>query len=321
MTDSSTTNPRIWVRDITQEAIKHFAWGIGDNNPLWLPTNNSAAFAPPCILYAVHETTVAPGMKDHRRIYRSADWTWFQKIPLNTEISTAIELLQTKTKGNLISQIGRVEYSMNTKEKLAEAIVQCERTSDETLLEDDYDPYKYSSTELQEIEESILSESRKSDIPKLWEKTKVGESLGTLTKGPLSIMDIVAWSAGTTGVPATNDEVSEGGLLVESTTGPQITSWLAQLATDWIGEEGFLHRLNVHLIKLPKLGSTTIISGELSTKYRVESYHLAEVKLTARDFSGREIANGLALIFLPTNNAPIRLPLEEKFSFNSAGKS
>ena len=317
MTDSNTTNSRRWVRDITQEAIKHFVWGIGDNNPLWLPTNNSATFAPPCILYAVHETTVAPGMNNHRRIYRSVEWTWFRKIPLNTEISTATELLQTKTKGSLISQIGHVEYSMNTKEKLAEAIVQCERTSDETLLRDDSDPYKYSSTELQEIEESILFESRRSDAPRLWEETKTGESLGTLTKGPLSIMDIVAWSAGTTGVPATNDEVSDGGLLVESTTGPQIISWLAQLATDWIGAEGFLHRLNIRLKKQPKMGSTTIITGELSAKYQVGVYHLAEIELTAREFAGKEIANGLALIVLPTNNCEVKLPLEEKFSFNS----
>ena len=30
-----------WIETTTKDAIKHFAWGIGDDNPLWLDPNLS----------------------------------------------------------------------------------------------------------------------------------------------------------------------------------------------------------------------------------------------------------------------------------------
>ena len=55
-----------WIETATRDAIRHFAWGIGDNNPLWLDTQYAAQspyggiVAPPCILYALDGTVVAP---------------------------------------------------------------------------------------------------------------------------------------------------------------------------------------------------------------------------------------------------------------------
>ena len=54
-----------WVRDVTRDAVRHFAWGIGDNNPLWLQPEYAREspyqdlLAPPSFLYALHETKVA----------------------------------------------------------------------------------------------------------------------------------------------------------------------------------------------------------------------------------------------------------------------
>ena len=55
-----------WIETATRDAIRHFAWGVGDDNPLWLDPAYAAAspagglVAPPCILYAVDSTIVAP---------------------------------------------------------------------------------------------------------------------------------------------------------------------------------------------------------------------------------------------------------------------
>ena len=55
-----------WIETATRDAIRHFAWGIGCNNPLWLDRDYAASspygtlVAPPCILYAVDGTVVAP---------------------------------------------------------------------------------------------------------------------------------------------------------------------------------------------------------------------------------------------------------------------
>ena len=53
-----------WIETATRDAIRHFAWGIGCNNPLWLDRDYAASspygtlVAPPCILYAVDGTVV-----------------------------------------------------------------------------------------------------------------------------------------------------------------------------------------------------------------------------------------------------------------------
>ena len=55
-----------WIETTTKDAIQHFAWGQGDDNPLWVDKDYAAKspagglIAPPCILYAVDSTIVAP---------------------------------------------------------------------------------------------------------------------------------------------------------------------------------------------------------------------------------------------------------------------
>ena len=75
-----------WVSTATRDAIRHFAWGVGDNNPLWTDIDHARAsrwvglIAPPCFLYGVHETSVAPGHEGHRRVYHAVDWTFFDVV-------------------------------------------------------------------------------------------------------------------------------------------------------------------------------------------------------------------------------------------------
>ena len=68
-----------WIETATQDAIRHFAWGIGDNNPLWFDAGYAAnsptggIVAPPCILYAVDSTIVAPKLAGVQWIYAGTE--------------------------------------------------------------------------------------------------------------------------------------------------------------------------------------------------------------------------------------------------------
>ena len=92
---------------------------------------------------------------------------------------------------------------------------------------------------MQRAQESaaILAETRTGERALTQQDTQVGSHIGPLTKGPLSIMDIVAWCAGALGVPDADVPVCAGGLLDEVATGPQVVAWLAQLVTDWAGDD------------------------------------------------------------------------------------
>ncbi|MFT7598961.1 MAG: hypothetical protein ACI8TP_001886 [Acidimicrobiales bacterium] len=276
-----------WCNTITRDALQHFVWGIGDDNPYW-PASGTA---PGCFLYAVNETTVAPGLDDHRRIYRSVEWTWFETLPVGTDISVEVEVVAQA--GD--DQRGRTEFRSADGTRLAAAEVRCGRTTEPATAIDARPEVRYSGTEIETIEQAILGESRQGPMPLGAADVAVGDELGTITKGPLSIMDVVAWCSATQGVAVEADCYSEGGLHAETATGPQLVSWIAQLATNWMGDAGFLQRLRVDINSNPPLGSTTTISGRVSSC----GAGTAELALVATDQSNVESAVATATVLLP----------------------
>src|SRR6202011_2962337 len=62
---SGVRNP--WHTEANRDAIKHFAWGIGDPNPLWVDANYAAKtavgsiVAPPTWLYSCSFGPLGPG--------------------------------------------------------------------------------------------------------------------------------------------------------------------------------------------------------------------------------------------------------------------
>ena len=125
----------------------------------------------------------------------------------------------------------------------------------------------------------------------------VGDTIGPLLKGPLSIMDVVAWCAATQGVAT--DGYSEGGLHAQTATGPQQVAWISQLVTDWMGDDGFLQRLNVEIFANPPLGSTTAMIALVADR----SANTIMLNLTATDQHGAATAEGSATVILPPHDS------------------
>ena len=59
-----------WNTEATPDAVRHFCWGIGDENPLFCDpaygaeTSWRTGLAPGCFLYTVDTTVVAPKLRD-----------------------------------------------------------------------------------------------------------------------------------------------------------------------------------------------------------------------------------------------------------------
>jgi hypothetical protein len=311
----AAANPQAWVRNVTADAIRHFAWGVGDNNPLWLDiahAQNSrwaSIIAPPCFAYAAHETTVAPGFDDRQRIYTSVKWEWFEVISLGAQLFPAAQLLDTQATTRDTTQTGCVEFFDGAGALIAKATTTCRRPLESLDLRDRADR-RYTDAELTAIEQAILAETRRGANTRYWEDTVVGESLGTLNKGPLSIMDIVAWCAGALGVPGPSDPVSAGGLLDEVATGPQQTAWLAHLITDWAGDDGFLHRLNVTFNGQASLGCTTFLNGTVTHRAAHDGHCVVGLQLTATTQDNEMLAEGTAVVVQPSkDHGPVALPI------------
>jgi hypothetical protein len=132
-------------------------------------------------------------------------------------------------------------------------------------------------------------------------------------KGPISIMDVVAWCAGTRGVPAQPAGYSDGGLETGTTTGPQQTAWASHLLTNWCGDDGFVQQLRVDHATLAPLGDTVWWEGEVTE--RAPCAHgggTVGLAIRARNQLGADIATGEAKVVLPSRaHGTVALPLTD----------
>jgi acyl dehydratase len=200
-----------WIETASRDAIRHFAWGIGDNNPLWLDPEYGAAgptggmVAPPCLLYAIDSTIVAPKMAGVQWIYAGTEWTWYDHIRLNDTFKVDVKLTKQEVKtgrrfGKWALQTGELDYFNQDSQRIAHAVGKCARTprgdggkKQEGEENKGHVPHRYSPDELADIENQVLSEPRRGGEPLYWEDIAVDDQVPAVIKGPLTTTDIIAW--------------------------------------------------------------------------------------------------------------------------------
>ena len=268
-----------------------------------LSSGLATTVAPPSFTYAIDETSVAPGLDGYERHYEKVKWKWFHRLEIGDRVSTESKILgeEHDSATDVIWQYGETSFHCSDKGIVAKASVTTRRDKKELTPVDERDEIKYTPDELSEIEEAILHEKCLGASPRYWEELSTGDQLGIVTKGPLSIMDIVAWCAGTMGSPDTQKGYSAGGLDDQTATGPQLAAWAMHLLTNWMGDNGFLHELTVTVSGLPFLGSTTTISGTVSSVFMDENKCFCEIAFICLLQNAEEIANGIALIEVPSS--------------------
>lgn len=350
-----------WIETATKDAIKHFAWGIGDDNPLWFDeayANASPAgslIAPPCILYAIDSTIVAPKLPGVQWIYAGTDFTWYDHIRVDDRFKVEAELTGQEEKSGRrfarwVLQTGEVRYFTTNGDHIATAIGHCARTPREnegnTEGDDDTKNVRYTAQALADIEEQVLGETRQGAEPLFWEAVAVGDTVPAVVKGPLSIADILAWYSATQGAlhyggahgdalryrrrhddyhinPATGAKDAAGRGHLEAQTardvgmgaaydvGPQRISWAQHMLCNWIGDHGFLHKLNVSVRRPNLVGDTIWWRGTVTGKRESGAVKLVDIDVEARNQKDKLSALGSAVVALPSQtDGPVPLPLK-----------
>ncbi len=349
-----------WIETATKDAIKHFAWGIGDNNPLWFDTDYAEAsptgslVAPPCILYAIDSTIVAPKLPGVQWIYAGTDFTWYDHIRVDDTFRVEAELTNQEEKSGRrfsrwVLQTGEVRYYTSNGNHIATATGHCARTPrGEGVSSDgneDARNVRYVPEELADIEQQVLGEKRRGASLLYWENVSIGDSVPAVVKGPLSIADILAWYSATQGAlhyggahgdalryrrrhddyhinPATGAKDAAGRGHLEAATardvgmgaaydvGPQRISWAQHMLSNWIGDHGFLHRLNVSVRRPNLVGDTIWWRGTVTGKREQDTVKLIDIDVEARNQKDKLSALGKAVVALPSQaDGPVPLPL------------
>lgn len=192
-------------------------------------------------------------------------------------------------------------------------------------------PQSYTDSDLAPIEDAYRREveNRRGHRPLYFEDVKPGDTIGEIVKGPLTITDCICWVSGFGWVyamphrqwfeyrqrhPGVGSKNSLGvwdvpervhweedyakaiGMPTVYDYGPQRIAWFDHALSDWMGDDGWIRRLQVQLRAPNFIGDTTWIRG--SVVRLSDSERCVELEMRAEDQRGRITAIGQAEVVL-----------------------
>lgn len=206
-----------WCYEATRDNIRHYAHGIGDDNPLWCDPDYAAKtryggiIALPSFLFSTSRIVsgYVGGLPGVHAMWSGADWQWHKPVKRNDTISTEAYLKdlvehQTRFAGRAVQQIYHVDFFNQDGDKVAEADSWCFRTERDHAREQGSkykevrarEPRRYSPEEIQEAYKLYAQEEVRGSTPRYWEDVKEGEALPVMFKGPMTVTGFIAYAQG-----------------------------------------------------------------------------------------------------------------------------
>ena len=205
-----------WNREATIDTIRHYAWGIGDANPLWCEEEYGASssyggvLAPPTFLYSVFDGAIGLGMIGIQPIYAGTDWEFVRPIRLGDRLTAEAVMGPVTVKSGRHSdrfaiQEVRTTYRNQDGETVAVGTARTFRVPrsgvDGGLSYQPRAPRPYTMEELEQIREQAISEPVRGAEPRRYEDVSVGDPVPAVVKGPIDQITMTAYYAGVPGSP------------------------------------------------------------------------------------------------------------------------
>jgi acyl dehydratase len=211
----STVEP--WCHEATRDNIRHYAHGIGDDNPLWCDPDYAAKtqyggiVALPSFLYATDRIVsgYVGGLPGVHAMWSGADWSWHKPVRRNDAISTEVRLKdltvhQTRFAGRAVQQTYHVDFFNQQGDAIASADTWCFRTERNHAREKGTKytevkarpPRRYTEDELAQAYQLYRDEPVRGANKRYWEDVTEGEELPVMFKGPMTVTGFIAYAQG-----------------------------------------------------------------------------------------------------------------------------
>jgi acyl dehydratase len=252
-----------------------------------------------------------------------------------------IDVKESKFSGTLVMQYVEATFANQFGDVVAKALGTCTRHERKAAREagkyDDIKTHEYSAEDFDRIDQAILGEEKnmRGQNVRYWDEVQEGEELPEIVRGPLSLMDTMGFLVGsgrghTHGVIFKNavkhpghffrNPEAGGGIEYtgighhrESTAkevgvpgvydyGPQRSSWMASLVTNWMGDAGFLKRIRTQMRGFNIMGDCTWARGKVTRKYIKDGNALVDIEIRGENQRGELTTPGLATVLLPSLN-------------------
>jgi len=201
--------------EATRDTIRHYAFGIGDDNPLWCePAYADASpfgdlLAPPTFLYSVFDGAIGAGLPGVQPIYAGTEWTFFRRVRRGDEVAPEsvfgpVRRLSGRTAGDMIIQTAETDYLV-AGQVVAQSIGSTfripRRQAKGGLAYEAREEYQYSDAEIARIRADVAAEYRRGSAPLEFRELAVGTPIPAVVKGPIDRITMTAYYAGCHGTP------------------------------------------------------------------------------------------------------------------------
>lgn len=250
---------------------------------------------------------------------------------------------RTRFAGTAIQQIYRIRFLDAEGRLVAEADSWCFRTERDTARErgskyedEPGEPHRYTDEEVAAFQAHYMTERPRGGATLHFEDVAVGDSVGPILKGPYTVTAAVAFMQAWGSYAVRNHRQAwqyyhrhpglsnrngnnvpeppvrvhwdqqfarEVGVPGAYDFGPERVAWLGHLMTDWMGDDGFLKRLNIQIRGHNMVGDATWCRGEVVCTRREGGQGVVECAVRAVNQHDRTTAVGTATVVLPCRGA------------------
>ncbi|MFJ9127762.1 MaoC family dehydratase N-terminal domain-containing protein [Streptomyces sp. NPDC102340] len=208
--------------EVTPDGTRHFAYGYGDDNPLYCDpayaarTRWGSLVAPPTFLYTMGEDAAPTPDPETKALLKGdpfaglgsyqavMEFEWWRPLTLGDRC----RVLQTQVgvRAKRSSFGGRTahvtqDYLYANAEGEMHAVrrgtwINAERHTSRKRAKEKVEQQPYTDAELARIDAAYAAETRRGAEPRHWEDVEIGEELQPRVKGPLTVTDVVVWHLG-----------------------------------------------------------------------------------------------------------------------------
>ncbi len=205
----------------------------------------------------------------------------------------------------------------------------------------------YTDEEIAQIDAELEREIPRGATPRYWEDTEIGEAVDPAVKGPLTLPDMITWLMAigsphvrtgkywmeyrksspkvavkdpASGIPQAIERVhwdnymaSEIGLPAAYDYGSQRGGYALYWATNWVGNDGWVAKMDYQFRGFYFNGDHFRISGEVVDKWRgtKTGTGYVQVKFSSTNQRGADIMPGTGVFALPSQETgPLRFPVD-----------
>jgi hypothetical protein len=356
-----TLRPHVVV--VSEDSIRHFANGIGQDDPIYCDPDYGRAspwgsvIAPPLYPQAIGMREPVEWTPEQAEAMSGGDplagigqymiresWTFYRPVQpgvtmLQRQALHRVEARRSETDGRISLRVTHYTTHLTadgsvyaTTERTFHHADRATHGPGGTKEEAPLDPPFYDEKALAEIDACYAAETVRGAEPRHLDGVGVGDSIGRIVRGPLTVGDVMGYHVGTgwggfgvrptrlawkarqrmpklfvpnaQGVPDTvqrchwEDEWAQSlGQPLAYDYGAMRSNWATGLIRNWMGDSGWLWKFESRIRRFNHRGDTTWISGTITAVD--PERHSVDVEIEGTNQRGVQTCTAAATILLP----------------------